>query len=111
MSTEAALESRVRAYCKKHDVEFWKFVSPGRKGVPDRLLIGPLGRMAFIEFKSPTGKPSALQLREQANLKRRGVPYLLTDSFGDCMSLIQTLIPRNGNKPVGNDYTEDVQPR
>lgn len=37
-----------------------KFVSPGLDGVPDRLVLLPMGRMAFVEFKAP-GKKMVLQ--------------------------------------------------
>lgn len=30
-----------------------KFTSPGFNGVPDRLVLLPKGRMAFIELKAP----------------------------------------------------------
>lgn len=41
--------------------ESFKFVSPGRAGVPDRLVILPGGRIAFIELKAPGMKPRPLQ--------------------------------------------------
>lgn len=33
-----------------------KFTSPGFDGVPDRLVLLPKGRMAFIELKAPGKK-------------------------------------------------------
>ncbi|WP_281759558.1 VRR-NUC domain-containing protein [Alicyclobacillus hesperidum] len=40
-----------------------KWVSPGNRGVPDRIVILPGGRVAFVEMKAP-GKPLApLQVR------------------------------------------------
>ena len=40
-----------------------KFTSPGFDGVPDRLVLLPRGRIAFIELKAPGKKPRALQKR------------------------------------------------
>ena len=34
-----------------------KFVSPGFSGVPDRLVLMPHGKIAFIEVKAPGEKP------------------------------------------------------
>ena len=51
----------------------WKFVSPGNAGVPDRLIILPAGRVAFVETKRPGGKARALQRRRIAQLTERGV--------------------------------------
>lgn len=31
----------------------WKWVSPGRTGVPDRICIFPGGRVIFVELKRP----------------------------------------------------------
>jgi hypothetical protein len=39
----------------------WKFTSPGTTGVPDRVLVGPHGRVVWIEVKQPTGRLSARQ--------------------------------------------------
>lgn len=39
-----------------------KFVSPGMAGVPDRLLLFPEGRVAFVEVKAPGEKPRPLQV-------------------------------------------------
>jgi hypothetical protein len=51
----------------------WKFVSPGNAGVPDRLIILPAGRVAFVETKRPGGKVRALQRHRIAQLTDRGV--------------------------------------
>ena len=40
-----------------------KFVSPGWDGVPDRLVLLPDGRMAFVELKAPGKKLRPLQVK------------------------------------------------
>ena len=45
-----------------------KFTSLGFDGVPDRLVLLPNGRMAFIELKAPGKKPRALQKRRMKQL-------------------------------------------
>ena len=42
-----------------------KFISPGLDGVPDRLVLLPGGRMAFIELKAPGKKMRPLQVRRK----------------------------------------------
>ena len=39
----------------------WKFTSPGRKGVADRIACLPDGQTWFVELKTKGGKLSALQ--------------------------------------------------
>lgn len=58
----------------------YKFVSPGNAGVPDRMFVGPTGRVAFLEFKQPGKKPTALQKHELAKLQRRNVSVGWVDS-------------------------------
>lgn len=38
-----------------------KFVSPGNTGVPDRMVLGPEGFVAFVEFKQPGKYPTPKQ--------------------------------------------------
>jgi len=41
----------------------FKFVSPGCDGVPDRLILFPGGKIAFIEVKAPGIKLRPLQMK------------------------------------------------
>ena len=38
-----------------------KFVSPGRAGVPDRIILLPGGKFYFVEMKNEIGKTSIIQ--------------------------------------------------
>ena len=49
-----------------------KFTSPGLDGVPDRLVLLPGGKMAFIELKAPGEKMRPLQVRRKKQLERIG---------------------------------------
>jgi hypothetical protein len=51
---ESVIETKVSDYAKSHGWGCYKFTSPGRSGVPDRLYIRN-GIHIFIEFKA-TGK-------------------------------------------------------
>lgn len=39
----------------------YKFTSPANRGVADRIVCLPGGRVWFVELKSPTGRRSELQ--------------------------------------------------
>ena len=56
-----------------------KFTSPGFDGVPDRLVLMPCGRMAFIELKAPGKTPRALQLKRKRQLERLGFRVYVVD--------------------------------
>ncbi len=57
-----------------------KFTSPGFDGVPDRLVLLPFGRIAFIELKAPGKKPRRLQIRRMKQLSALGVKCFVIDS-------------------------------
>lgn len=57
-----------------------KFVSPGRVGVPDRLITWPGGEMHLVECKAPGKVPRASQIRDHARRKRLGVEVYLLDT-------------------------------
>ena len=56
-----------------------KFVSPGLAGMPDRLILLPGGRFAFVEVKAPGEKPRALQLHRHAQLRALGFSVFVLD--------------------------------
>ena len=51
---------------------WYKFVSPGARGVPDRIAILPDGRVVFIELKTETGTLDPLQMRQIERLRSWG---------------------------------------
>ena len=71
-----------------------KFTSPGFDGVPDRLVLLPLGRMAFVELKAPGKEPRPLQLRRIQELSRLDFPCYVVDNeemIGGIIDAIQAL--------------------
>lgn len=48
---EKDLEMKLIRELKRLDVLALKFVSPGNRGVPDRLIIGHFGNIYFVELK------------------------------------------------------------
>ena len=58
-----------------------KFTSSGYDGVPDRLVLLPKGRMAFVELKAPGKKPRALQIRRMKQLRNLGFSCFVVDNM------------------------------
>ncbi len=56
-----------------------KFVSPGMNGMPDRLLLLPGGKIAFVETKATGKKPRPLQKRRKKQLEELGFTVDLLD--------------------------------
>lgn len=57
-----------------------KFTSPGFYGMPDRLVLLPKGKTAFVEVKRHGEKPRPLQEARHGLLRRLGFKvYVLND--------------------------------
>lgn len=59
--TEKQVEAFMKSEAQKRGCLFYKFVSPGNDGVPDRILITRTGQVHFIELKTTTGRLSLSQ--------------------------------------------------
>jgi hypothetical protein len=72
----------------------YKFTSPARRSVPDRLAIFPGGAMVFAELKKPGAKPSDAQLREHERLRALGCAvYGCIDSKEAVDRMIEEMAP------------------
>ena len=58
----------------------YKFVSPGRVGVADRIVLLPGGVVWFVELKTATGRLSPLQKVFAADMRRMGANYIVLRS-------------------------------
>ena len=58
----------------------YKFTSPGRWSVPDRICLLPGGVVKFVELKAPGKKPTEGQLREHKRLRALGFQVDVIDS-------------------------------
>lgn len=57
-----------------------KFLCPGMCGVPDRIMLLPKGRIAFVEVKAPGKKPRVLQIKRMKQLTELGFKCYVIDS-------------------------------
>lgn len=77
---ESAIEKHLVAEVRKEGGIAYKFVSPGRRSVPDRIVLLPGGRVTFVECKAPGKKPRPEQLREHERLRALGFTVAVLDS-------------------------------
>ena len=68
-----------------------KFVSPGYAGMPDRLLLLPDGKIAFVEVKALGRKPRPLQLKRHAMLRRLGCQVFVLDAMEDIPAVLNAI--------------------
>ena len=70
--TEKYIEQKLVKAVKEMGGMAPKFVSPGLDGVPDRIVLLPMGRMALVELKAPGQKMRLLQVRRKRQLEALG---------------------------------------
>jgi hypothetical protein len=85
---EREIEKKVCDYAKSVGFEVYKFSSPNRVGVPDRLFVAPHQRAFWIEFKREGGKPTPVQMRECRKLRDCGFDVYLVDSVEDGKAVV-----------------------
>lgn len=83
---ESVIEQRLRLRVRQLGGVAYKFTSPGRRGVPDRLVLLPRQKnfpaeAVFVELKAPGKKPRGEQLREHERLRSLGFRVVVIDSL------------------------------
>jgi len=89
---EKQIEAKVCEYARSKGVLAYKFTSPARAAVPDRLLIAPDGRVWFCEFKRTGQKPTPAQDREHAKLRVQKVNVFVIDNVPDGAAMIDVMV-------------------
>ncbi|WP_050514211.1 MULTISPECIES: PDDEXK family nuclease [Streptomyces] len=75
---ESTIEDYLLSQCREHGFLCLKFVSPARRGVPDRIVVA-LGRIVFVEVKCPGGRLRKLQQLMHAKLRCHGAEVHVVD--------------------------------
>ena len=90
---EKSIEEKLVEDVKAAGGVCWKFTSPGTAGVPDRIVLMPFGRIAFVEVKAPGEEPRPLQRLRIKTLRRLGFKAFVLDSpdqIGGIIDAVQT---------------------
>ncbi|UOQ93400.1 VRR-NUC domain-containing protein [Halobacillus shinanisalinarum] len=90
---ESRLERKLKLEIEKRDGMALKFVSPGKAGVPDRILMLPEGVAVFVEVKAPGKKLRPLQQKRAIELERLGFPVETVSSDAEVEGLLEKLFP------------------
>ena len=89
---EKIIEQKLVTAVKKHGGICPKFTSPSFDGMPDRLLLLPHGKFAFVEVKAPNQKPRPLQLSRHRLLRRLGFRVYVLDALEDIDKIIKEVM-------------------
>lgn len=86
---ESEVESRLRKAVIAAGGICYKFVSPGMRGVPDRIVVAPGGRIWFIELKCAGKNADAIQIRRQSELRNLGFSVLILAGINEVNEFIK----------------------
>ena len=87
---EKEIEKKVNAHARETGWHQRKWVSPGYRGVPDRIYFYK-GFTLCIEFKMLGRKPTALQDKEMRLLRKAGIRCDVVDNVTEGRHLLDTL--------------------
>lgn len=87
---ESDIEKDFVQYAETVGCEAFKFTSPGRRGVPDRMVIGP-GFLFFIEFKRPGEKPTKQQEKMRKRLGDFGQDVFVCDNLEQAKAVLDNI--------------------
>lgn len=94
---EKVIEGKVCDHAKALGCLVYKFTSPSRRSVPDRLFIMPEGKgVFFIEFKRRGCEPTPSQEIEIGKIRAKGTRVFVVDNVEFGKKLITNLF--NGEK-------------
>lgn len=94
---EKQIERKVCDYAKEQGLLVYKFTSPSRMGVPDRLFITREGMVFFIEFKRGGEKATPAQVREHERLREQKVNVFVIDDVVKGKLVIDLMVSRYAN--------------
>lgn len=89
---EKDIEKVVCAYAKSLDMLCYKFTSPSRRSVPDRMLVTSGGIVWFIEFKRRGEKPTPAQTMEIEKLRKQKVPVFVIDNVAEGKNVVMAML-------------------
>ena len=90
--SEKAIERKLVAECRKHDLLCLKFSSSTDIGFPDRLVLADGGRASWVEVKSAGKKPRKAQIIRHEELRALGFHVYVIDNASQIESLLEELI-------------------
>ena len=77
---ESTVEKRLKRGIEALGGTCEKFTSPGTRGVPDRLIMLPGGRIIFVETKAPKKVPNPLQAKDHERRRKLGCDVRVIDT-------------------------------
>jgi hypothetical protein len=92
MALESELEKDLGTFVRSLGCLYYKFKSPSNRGVPDRIVICPEGRVLWLELKAPGKRPTKLQMKHLTTLAAYKQHAYWVDNLNQGKQLIVKLV-------------------
>ena len=89
---EKEIEKKLTLEAKKRGGRALKFISPGFDGMPDRIVLMPEGKIAFVEVKAPGKHPRPLQMARHKLLRSLGFKVFVLDDEKEIHKIIDNIL-------------------
>lgn len=89
---EKKIEAAVCDYAKSKGLLVYKFTSPARHAVPDRMFVLTSGEVFFIEFKRKGQKLTVPQQREHERLRGHNVCAFVVDNVEEGRRIVDMMV-------------------
>ena len=90
---ESSIESKLVRMVRERGGLCFKFVSPGNRGVPDRIVITPAGRTVYVELKTEVGRLAAIQKWQHEELRKRGADVRTLKGLEQVKAFVEEVFP------------------
>mgnify|MGYP002757157599 CR=1 FL=1 len=106
---ESEIERHLKNLIERAGGLCYKFMSPGRNGVPDRIVLAE-GQTYFVELKRPGEKPRPEQVKVHQDMQKRGVSVYVLDSKKAVENFVQSiglpLITKQPSQELSDDLVK-----
>lgn len=90
---ESQIEAKLVRLVRGRGGLCFKFVSPGNPGVPDRIIVTPMGRVVFVELKTETGRLQKLQEWQLGELRKRQTDVRVLKGMAAVLEFVEEVLP------------------
>lgn len=91
---ESQIEAKLVKMVEERGGMCLKFISPGRRGVPDRIVITPTGHITFVELKTESGKLQPIQKWQIEEMRKRHVTVWVLKGRCEVEAFVAALFPQ-----------------
>ena len=89
---ESAIEKAICQHARDVGILQFKFTSPNKSGVADRIFLFPNRQVIFMEMKTPKGKLSRLQENQIRLIQKYGHCVYVVDSIKQGKEIINSYL-------------------